>query len=157
MNASSSCSGCCQVLPLVSHAVLRTIRAASLSVCHLLCWSRPDPVPPFYSNTVAESGGVLRISAHREHRLGDNRWSCTKRLDFIALWWEEYIQQGLSNFGVLRRGDQWNLPTLQVATKLRKSKLPVNLVAYNANQVYGAGGNIYFSSTPDIISQVLDF
>lgn len=43
-------------------------------------------MPPFSSNTVAESGGVLQISAHREHRLGDTGQSYTKRLDFIALW-----------------------------------------------------------------------
>lgn len=53
VNASYSCSDCCQVLPLVSHAVLWTIGAACLSVCHLLCWSHPDPVPPFYSKTIA--------------------------------------------------------------------------------------------------------
>lgn len=39
-------------------------------------------------------------------------------------------------------GDLWDLPRLQVAITLQKGKLPVNLVAYNANQVYGAEGNI---------------
>lgn len=32
---------------------------------------------------------------------------------------------------------KWDVPRLQVASKLRKDKLPVNLAAYDINQVYG--------------------
>lgn len=46
------------------------------------------------------------------------------------------------------RETKWDRPRLQVATKLRKGKLPVNLVAYNINRVYGAGGSILYISTP---------
>lgn len=135
-----------------AHAVLWTTGAACLSVCHLLCWSHPDPVPPFSSNTVVESGDVIWVSAPREHCLCDTRQSPTKRLDSIALWWEEYIQQGLPTFFFFLRKINWVLPRLQMATKLRKGKLPVYLVAYNINWVYGAGGSIWYSSAPDIIS-----
>lgn len=52
------------------------------------CWSLPDPVPPLYSNTMAESGGILWVPAHKEHYfcLCDAGWFYTKRFEFIALW-----------------------------------------------------------------------
>lgn len=135
MNTSSCYSDCCQVLPLVSHDLLWPIGAACLSACHLLCRSHPDPVPPFYSNTGAASGGVLQISAHREHHLCGAGWSCAMQLDFIALWWE-YTQQGLWTFFFFFMEIKWDLhSTLQVATKPKKGKLPGYLVAYNVNQV----------------------
>lgn len=47
---------------------------------------------------------------------------------FLFWWWET----------------KWDVPRLQVASKLRKDKLPVNLAARKINQVYGAGGNIQY-------------